>query len=117
MIEYRSTDHLGDRFKTAAKMLLAGVAFQNDRRTWHVFSHDGDQLGTLSTFIVGAAARELKLLGYTNDGLRDCGGHPTTYHAEGFRLQCLSFGRKVNWPAGVLEEMMERLAREPQTIL
>jgi hypothetical protein len=98
-------------------MLLAGVAFQNDRQTWHVFSHDGDQLGTLSTFMVGCAAHELKLTGYINDGLMDHGGHPTPYHAEGFRLGCISFGRFVMWPAGILEEMMERLWQEPQTIL
>ena len=50
----------GDRFAIACQMLIIGVAFQKDGRTWEVISGWGDYLGTLSTNMIGNVNRFMK---------------------------------------------------------
>lgn len=104
------TNNLNDRFRVAAEMLIAGVAFQKDGKTWEVFSHDGDDLGTLSTFMVCETACMLKKMGFQSDGLQEYGGNIA------YGMGCITFGRKLNYTPEVyaeVQEMMDRRFRRP----
>jgi len=59
----RVTNGFTDRQRQAAELLIAGVAFQEDGKTWHVISHDGDEIGKMSTFIVSETTHMLKKAG------------------------------------------------------
>ena len=54
------TRGFSDRQRQAAELLIGGVAFQQDGKNWNVFSHAGDQIGKMSTFIVSETAHMLK---------------------------------------------------------
>lgn len=113
------TNGFNDRQRIAAEMLTAGVAFQRDGTTWDVISHEGDHMGTMSTFVATQTANMLRKAGLKNDGLRDYGGHPfrgQPSHDQRF-TQCLSFGRSLRWPEGVLEEIMDRRFRNPVNLV
>lgn len=104
------TNNLNDRFRVAAEMLIAGVAFQKSGTLWEVYSHAGDDLGTLSTFMVCETACLLKKMGFQSDGLSEYGGNITT------GMGCITFGRKLNFTPEVcaeVEEMMDRRWRRP----
>lgn len=53
-----------DRLRVCVELLVAGVAFQSDTRTWEVFSHDGEHIGTMSTYWVTATICAVKKLGW-----------------------------------------------------
>lgn len=54
--------NMADRLRVAAELLVAGVAFKTDNKTWEVFSHNGEHIGTMSTYMVCETARALKAL-------------------------------------------------------
>jgi len=109
------THNLNDRMRVAAEMLLAGVAFQQDGKIWHVYSHAGDDFGTMSTFMVCETACMLKKLGFKSDNLRDYGGSVNPPDSK-FR-GVVTFGRNIHWVDAELDAMMERRVRNPQNLI
>ena len=55
---------LDDRLRVCVELLVAGVAFQTDNRVWEVFSHDGEHIGTMSTYWVHSTICAMKKLGW-----------------------------------------------------
>lgn len=55
---------LDDRLRVCVELLVAGVAFQTDTKTWEVFSHDGEHIGTMSTFWVHSTICAMKKQGW-----------------------------------------------------
>lgn len=67
----------GDQFAIACQMLIIGVAFQKDGRTWDVISGWGDYLGTLSTNMIGNVNRFMK-----QNGKKGQFDHPAYSHGR-----------------------------------
>lgn len=55
---------LDDRLRVCVELLVAGVAFQTGPRTWDVTSHDGEHIGTMSTYWVHTTICAMKKLGW-----------------------------------------------------
>lgn len=112
----RITNGYTDRQRQAAEMLIAGVAFQQDGKTWTVYSHEGEFIGTLSTFIACETANMLKKAGLKSNAssLFKGGGnaHPTK---PGFGV--LTFGFNNNIPNEEMRVMMDRRFKKPLTLL
>lgn len=81
-------------------MLIAGVAFQHpqDTKTWQVFSHEGDELGTLSTGVVEQMRIHFRQHGYRWERI-------TRIHAG--ENDSVTFG----FNARISERMMETLIK------
>lgn len=97
---------MGDRMRVAAEMLIAGVAFQTSGKKWEVFSHEGEYLGELSTFIVSTVIGSLKKLGLKHT-------HVTTV-ARGVR-DSVTFGHYYPYQ-DELAEIMRRRSKKPSVI-
>lgn len=65
------TDALLDRCRIATELLVAGVAFQRTGTRWDVYSHDGNHIGELSTFMVCHAGNALKRTGLKSAAVTD----------------------------------------------
>jgi hypothetical protein len=110
----RITQGYTDRQRQAAEMLIAGVAFQKDGKTWTVISHEGDFMGEMSTFIVSQTAHMLKKAGLKNNNSRHYQGpnaHPTN---PGYGV--CTFGHN-GFTAAELNPIMERRFKRPLTLL
>lgn len=64
-------NNIEDRLRVAAEMLIAGVAFQTSSTRWSVYSHNGEEIGELSTFIVNETTRVMKKLGFKRERVTD----------------------------------------------
>lgn len=107
-----STNGYSDRQRLAAEMLIAGVAFQKDGKMWNVFSHEGDHLGAMSTFIVSQTICMLKKAGLKLNGhylLKGGCAHPNPPF-PGAGVATFGFN---TFPPGVIEEMMARRVAKP----
>jgi hypothetical protein len=98
---------LDTRHRIAGEMLIAGVAFQRDTTTWAVFSHDGDELGTLSTHVVETMRRHFKRYGYRPARI-------TNIH--GGEQDSVTYGFGAVMSSQLMERLMERHRRNPKTI-
>jgi hypothetical protein len=105
------TNNLSDRQRVAIEMLIAGVAFeQADGKTWDVFSHHGDLLGTMSTFMVSEAACLLRKAGLKSNRSPYYQGpfaNPCSIDAKR-RLAVVTFYHGNGFPDAEVLEMMER---------
>lgn len=59
------------RLRIAMELLIAGVAVQRTGRLWEVYSHDGDHIGDMSTFMVCETSRALKASGLRPSSVTD----------------------------------------------
>lgn len=98
---------LDTRHRIAGEMLIAGVAFQRDTTTWAVFSHDGDELGTLSTHVVETMRRHFKRFGYRPSRITN---------PAGGEEDSLTYGFGTVMSSALMERLMERHRRNPKTI-
>lgn len=60
---------LDDRLRICVELLVAGVAFQTDNRVWEVFSHEGEHIGTMSTYWVTSTICAMKKLGWRSSSI------------------------------------------------
>lgn len=95
-----------DRMRVAAELLIAGVAFQETGKLWRVFSHDGDEIGEMSTYIVSEATRALKSLGLKANQITNVNRGENA---------SVTFGHSYPNPAE-LEDIMRRRSRKIATI-
>ena len=108
------TNGFTDRQRQAAELLIAGVAFQQDGTTWEVYSHEGDYIGKMSTYIVCETAHMLKKAGLKINNtawLKEPGANPTKPH-----LGAISFGHN-SFPPDEVQRMMDRRFKRPFTLL
>ncbi len=73
----------GSHMGRVIKLLYDGVAFRQDGRTFNVFSHEGDELGQLSTNDVSYAISFMKNMGRPVGKCK----HPTFQHGEPGHLE------------------------------
>ena len=95
-----SSHGLDDRKRIAIEMLIAGVAFKETGTRWNVYSHEGDELGSLSTFLVSEVTHLMKKAGYKPDDL-------SRFMKPGEEYR--SFGH--GFPNHQVEEIMARRAK------
>ena len=112
----RVTQGFSDRQRQAAELLIAGVAFQRTGSLWDVISHDGDQIGTMSTFIVCETSHMLKQAGLKmNNSIHYQGPH--AHPCPPFPgAQVVTFAHN-NFPPAEIERMMERRFKRPFNLL
>jgi hypothetical protein len=88
---FDTTSEAGCDLSIACLMLSIGVAFQKDGKTWNVFSCWGDELGSLSTHMLGNVNRFMKSKGiaglhnhqdYSYDGI-----NTTTFSRAGWNVE------------------------------
>lgn len=112
----RATAGFDDRQRQAAELLIAGVAFQQDGKTWHVFSHAGDQIGVMSTHMVSMTANMLKKAGLKANNspyYKGKDAHPCpSFPGAGV----MTFGHN-GFPVEEIDAMMERRFKKPLTLL
>lgn len=112
----RVTAGFSDRQRQAAELLIAGVAFQADGKTWNVISHEGDQIGTMSTFIVCETISMLQKAGLKLNNSEHYQG-PHAHPCPPFPgAQVATFGHN-NFPPAEIQAMMERRFKRPFTLL
>lgn len=112
----RVTHGFSDRQRLAAELLIAGVAFQEDGKTWSVISHAGDMIGTMSTYIVSETAHMLKQAGLKCNNSPYYRG-PNAHPAPRFPgAAVVTFGYN-NFPVDEIDQMMERRFLRPLTLL
>jgi hypothetical protein len=112
----RVTNGFSDRQRQAAELLIAGVAFQHDGKTWNVFSHEGDMIGTMSTFIVSETICMLKKAGLTLNNspyYKGQGAHPNPPFPG---AQVATFGHN-GFPNDEMQAMMDRRFKRPLTLM
>lgn len=112
----RATNGFSDRQRQAAELLIAGVAFQKDGKVWDVFSHDGDHIGTMSTFIVCETVNMLKKAGLklnNSSHYRGADAHPCPPFPG---AQVATFGHN-EFPFDEIQRMMERRVKRPLTLM
>ena len=97
-------DLLSDRMRVAAELLIIGVAFQKSGRVWQVISHEGDDLGELSTHVVNTVTHVLKRMGYKNDCV--------TRRQLG-EMDSVTFGHRNQFDLEEIEMMIARRRRRP----
>ena len=111
------TNGFNARQRIAAEMLIAGVAFQEDGKTWIVISHYGDELGKMSTFMVFTTANMLKKakLLINNSSHYKKNGHPSPpFPGAGV----VTFGYNPSLVTKEeMEEMIERRSNNPQVLM
>jgi hypothetical protein len=110
------TAGFSDRQRQAAELLIAGVAFQKDGKTWDVISHEGDQIGTMSTFIVCETSHMLKKAGLKlNNSIHYQGlhAHPCPPFPG---AQVATFAHN-NFPGEEIQRMMDRRFKRPLTLM
>lgn len=110
------TAGFSDRQRQAAELLIAGVAFQKDGATFDVISHEGDHIGTMSTFIVCETIHMLKQAGLKlNNSVHYKGPHAhpcPPFHGA----QIVTFGHN-NFPPDEIQKMMDRRFKRPLTLM
>jgi hypothetical protein len=112
----RVTNGFTDRQRQAAELLIAGVAFQKDGKTWDVYSHEGDTIGTMSTFIVSETTCMLKKAGLKLNNSPYYQGphaHPTPPFPG---AQVVTFAHN-GFPLEEVQRMMERRFKRPLTLM
>ena len=112
----RVTNGFTDRQRQAAELLIAGVAFQKDGKTWDVISHEGDEIGVMSTFIVCETSHMLKKAGLTLNNspyYKGPGAHPCPPFPG---AQVATFAHN-GFPPGEIQRMMERRFKRPLTLM
>ena len=112
----RVTNGFSDRQRQAAELLIAGVAFQKDGKTWDVFSHEGDYIGQMSTFIVCETSHMLKKAGLKLNNSKYYQGpsvHPTPPFPG---AQVVTFAHN-NFPPDEVQQMMDRRFKRPLTLM
>jgi hypothetical protein len=110
----QATNGFNTRQRLAAEMLIAGVAFQEDGKTWGVYSHEGDNLGKLSTFVVSEVSCMLNKAGLKRNNsphFRGPNAHPTK---PGYGVCTFAYN---DFPIEVVQEIMDRRFRHPQVLL
>jgi hypothetical protein len=55
--------HAGDHIARVVQLLIDGVAFPTDGKTYEVFSHEGDELGSITTADLGFAINLMRRMG------------------------------------------------------
>lgn len=112
----RITHGFSDRQRQAAELLIAGVAFQKDGKTWDVISHEGDQIGTMSTFIVCETSHMLKQAGLKLNNSPYYQG-PNAHPCPPFPgAQVCTFVYN-DFPLDEVVKMMERRFKRPLTLM
>ena len=112
----RVTAGFSDRQRQAAELLIAGVAFQETGSTWSVISHEGDEIGKMSTFIVCETIHMLKQAGLklnNSPHYQGPGAHPTPPFPG---AQVATFGHN-GFPAHEIQAMMDRRFKRPLTLM
>jgi hypothetical protein len=112
----RVTAGFTDRQRQAAELLIAGVAFQDTGTRWNVISHEGDQIGTMSTFVVCETSHMLQQAGLKrNNSIHYQGPH--AHPCPRFPgAQVCTFAHN-NFPPDEIQKMMERRFKRPFTLL
>lgn len=108
------TNGYSDRQRQASELLIAGVAFQQDGKSWTVYSHEGDEIGKMSTFIVNETTHMLKKSGLkvnNSEHYQGPNAHPTR---PGYGV--ITFGHN-DFPPGEIDLMMKRRFLRPLTLL
>lgn len=105
------TNGFSDRQRIAAELLLIGVAFQRDGKTWEVISIEGDVLGAMSTFMVCETACMLKKQGLKSNA------HKDGYQGSGPYMTFAHDPQLSNVPDEVVREMLDRRFRNPVTLM
>lgn len=112
----RATNGFSDRQRQAAELLIAGVAFQKDGKTWDVFSHQGDEIGKMSTFIVNETTNMLKQAGLkvnNSSYYKGANAHPCpSFIGAGV----ITFGHN-DFDLGEVQRMMDRRSKKPLTLM
>lgn len=112
----RVTNGFTDRQRQAAELLIAGVAFQQDGKLWNVINHEGDMIGTMSTFIVCETSSMLQKAGLKRNNSPFYQG-PHAHPCPPFPgAQVCTFGHN-DFPPGEVQQMMERRFKRPLTLL
>lgn len=110
------THGFSDRQRQAAELLIAGVAFQEDGKTWEVISHEGDFIGKMSTFIACETAHMLKKAGLKINNTIHYQG-PKAHPCPPFPgAGVITFGHN-NFPNEEIDKMMARRFKKPFTLL
>lgn len=112
----RVTHGFSDRQRQAAELLIAGVAFQDDGKSWTVISHEGDEIGKMSTYIVSETAHMLKQAGLKANNsphYRGPNAHPNPPFPG---AAVITFGHN-DFPAAEVQQIMERRFKRPLTLL
>lgn len=110
------TNGFTDRQRQAAELLIAGVAFQEDGKTWNVISHAGDDIGKMSTFIVSETICMLKKAGLKLNNSEYYKG-PNAHPCPPFPgAQVATFGHN-NFPPEEMDAMMNRRFKKPLTLM
>lgn len=113
----QETNGFNDRQRIAAEMLIAGVAFQEDGKTWSVISHYGDELGKMSTFMVCTTANMLKKakLRINNNTQYKKDGHPCPPF-PGAGVVTFGYNPTLVTKEEMIE-MIERRTNNPQVLI
>jgi hypothetical protein len=100
---------LADRQRIAIEMLIAGVAFKQDGTRWDVYSHGGDEVGTLSTYMLCEAACTLRKLGLKSSS--DFGG----YQKKEYGVMTFYYGNHLRdeW----VEELIEKRTKNVKHLM
>lgn len=110
------TNGFTDRQRQAAELLIAGVAFQEDGKIWTVVSHQGDEIGKMSTFIVSETAHMLKQAGLKINN-HPCYRGPDAHPCPKFpKAGVVTFGYN-NFDFNEVQRMMDRRYLRPLTLL
>lgn len=107
-----ATRGFSDRQRQAAELLIAGVAFQDDGKTWTVFSHEGDEIGKMSTFIVCETAHMLKKAGLKANNSPHYSG-PNVHPTPKFPGAAVMTFAHNDFPLDEIQRMMERRFKKP----
>lgn len=100
------TNGFSDRQRQAAELLIAGVAFRQDGKNWDVYSHAGDEIGKMSTFIVCETTHMLKKAGLKVNN--------SPYYKGS--TDAITFGHN-DFPPDEIDKMMERRFKRPLTLM
>ena len=110
------TAGFSDRQRQAAELLIAGVAFQQTGTKWDVINHEGDEIGTMSTFIVCETSHMLKKAGLKLNNSPFYQG-PHAHPCPPFPgAQVCTFAHN-GFPPAEVQRMMERRYKRPLTLL
>lgn len=112
----RVTNGFSDRQRQAAELLIAGVAFQETGSLWNVISHEGDEIGKMSTFIVSETIHMLKKAGLKlNNSVHYQG--PNAHPCAPFPgAQVATFAHN-GFPPEEIQAMMDRRFKRPLTLM
>jgi hypothetical protein len=110
------TSGFTDRQRQAAELLIAGVAFQKDGSTFDVISHEGDLIGTMSTFIACETSSMLKKAGLKRNNSPHYQGPDAHPNPPFPGAQVITFGHNY-FPPDEIQKMMDRRFKRPITLM